>query len=93
MTRGERDIILRENIFLEIHDERNRQDSLWGEQNHDPYYWLTILVEEVGEVAKALCEKKPDEYRYELVHTAAVAVSMIECYERQLHMEKINGKA
>jgi NTP pyrophosphatase (non-canonical NTP hydrolase) len=64
-------------------DERGRQDAKWGEQNHDPAYWLAILGEEFGEVCKAVCEGKQDEYREELVHVAAVAVSMIECDIRQ----------
>jgi len=32
--------------------ERNRQDRLWGDQDHDPFTYLAILIEEVGEFAK-----------------------------------------
>ena len=39
-----------------ILDERARQEEKWGEQNHNDYYWLGVLFEEAGEVAKALIE-------------------------------------
>jgi acyl carrier protein len=32
--------------------ERRKQDEKWGEQNHDPFTWLAILTEEVGEASK-----------------------------------------
>ena len=63
--------------------ERIRQDEKWGEQNHDAPFWLSILGEEFGEVCRAVCEGKTDEYVTELVHVAAVAVQMIECELRR----------
>lgn len=42
--------------ILKTLNERRRQDAKWGEQNHNDYYWLGILTEEVGEAAKALIE-------------------------------------
>jgi len=41
-----------ENILKEIQNERKRQNEEWGEQNHTPIEWVSILTEEVGEVAK-----------------------------------------
>ena len=41
---------------LRVIHERRAQDAKWGEQNHNDYYWLGILAEESGEVAKALIE-------------------------------------
>ncbi len=74
-------------IFNEIHQERKAQDEKWGEQNHSPENWLSILMEEVGEVARAMIEKKfnikeKGNYREELVQCAAVLVSMVECFDR-----------
>lgn len=74
-------------VLEEIAKERNRQDEKWGEQNHSPADYLTILGEEVGEANKAALEAKfagkPwDDYRKELVQVAAVAVAMIECFDR-----------
>ena len=64
--------------------ERARQDEKWGEQNHDPFIWCSILGEEKGEVDKASLEyifgdKPGQRILEELVHTAAVAKAMWEC--------------
>jgi len=51
--------------------------------------YYTILGEEFGEVGKAICESKlqkivhPREVRKELVQLAAVAVAMVEAFDRQ----------
>ncbi len=43
-------------IIADITAERARQDAKFGEQNHPPQDWLAILMEEVGEFAKAHME-------------------------------------
>lgn len=76
-------------IWQDICAERHRQRILW-EHDHD-FGWgdcssemvpstvkVAVLLEEVGEVARAVLESKPDELRCELVQVAAVAVAMIE---------------
>ncbi len=82
---------MRENIFKEISEERERQDLKFGPQNHRPAEWCMILGEEVGEVQKAALEsyfryegKNNDysDYRKELIQVAAVAIAMIESYDR-----------
>ena len=35
-------------------DERDRQDTKWGEQNHDLGIWGLVLGEEVGEWCEAI---------------------------------------
>jgi len=71
-------------ILKEILTERKRQDEKWGEQNHFPTYWMVILMEEVGEAARDLCGKFQNypNYRKELIHIAAVAISAAESYDR-----------
>lgn len=74
-------------IFESVCKERERQDRKWGEQNHQPADWCMILGEEIGEVNKAALEAKfdgkpLDEYRTELIQSAAVIFSMIECLDR-----------
>lgn len=82
-------------IVQDILDERTRQNIKWGEQNHDPYRWIGILTEEVGEVAQAVngAIEGPAEtvaerwgrwqaYREELIQVAAVAIAMVECWDR-----------
>lgn len=81
-----------ESVIKEIMRERVSQDAKWGEQNLDPFTWLAILGEEVGEANKAALEAwqtshkfdvdKLKEYRAELLQVAAVAVAMIQCLDR-----------
>lgn len=74
-------------VLSQVAAERARQDSNWGEQNHDGPLYLAILEEEVGEVAKAILDhryknKMAIHIRDELVQVAAVAVAMIEAFDR-----------
>ena len=74
--------------------ERRRQNEGWGEQNHDPQTWLSVLVEEVGEMAKEANDLHfwaangggRDDIRARLyteaVQTAAVALAIVECLLR-----------
>ena len=72
-----------DSVIVTIITERDRQDAKWGEQNHDDLYWLGILLEEVGETAKALIEFDSAKAREELIHTVAVGVGWLECIERR----------
>lgn len=74
-------------ILKEVAQEREKQDSKWGEQNHAPCLWNGILLEEVGEVSKEVNDhtfegKGINEMREELIQVAAVAVAWIECLDR-----------
>lgn len=82
-----------EPILKEIEREVHNQLAKWGVQNHDDLYWLGILVEEVGEAAKAAIEFKRAQLRKELIHVAAVTVSWIDCYDRRARLKKmLEGK-
>ena len=75
--------------------ERARQDAKWGEQNHEPVYWLGILGEEYGELCEAINETVFDNgpearakggyanMRAEAVQLAAVAVAFVEMLDRR----------
>lgn len=77
-----------------VMSERTKQDGKWGEQNHQPQFWMGILMEEVGELAQAVNEtvfnNGPEErakggyanMRAEAVQVAAVAVAFIEMLDR-----------
>lgn len=69
-------------VLTEVAVERIRQTKLWGEQNHSAWGWAPILGEEVGEVSKAMNENDSPNYREELIQVAAVAVAMVESYDR-----------
>jgi len=78
-------------VLDEIREERWSQDAKWGEQNHDPFKWLSILMEEVGEAAQAAVQAEMEpgkltwvDYRMEMIQVAAVAVSMVECFDRNV---------
>ncbi len=76
----------------EVRAERFAQERRWGEQNHSPMEWLSILVEEVGEACQAANkahwndaswnDASWNDYRTELVQVAAVACAAIECLDR-----------
>lgn len=79
------------NVLQEIQTERERQDAKWGEQNHSPMVWLSILGEEFGEVNRGAQEAyfhnykscgDWSSYREELIQVAAVAVAMVESLDR-----------
>lgn len=80
-------------VMDEIQVERLRQDKKFGEQNHDPFKYLAILGEEVGEANKAAIDAYDwkrgtwagdlKDYREELIQVAAVAMAMVECLDRK----------
>jgi len=65
-----------------ILEERLRQDKKWGEQDHGDLYWLAILTEEQGELAREIIENGPN-IKKELVQVAAVAVAWLEALQRR----------
>lgn len=80
-------------ILVEIVAERARQDAKYGEQNHDPFTWLSIVGVELGMVNQGArwLRKWPSGqavprggfYRRQLIRIAAVSIAMIECMDRQ----------
>ncbi len=77
-------------VFNNVAEERIKQDTKWGVQNHSPEAWMLILMEEVGEASKELLEYNftfqsgisLTSYRKEMVQVAAVAIAAIECFDR-----------
>ncbi len=70
-----------EDIFEAIQAERDRQDVKWGANRYlAKEVWLTILMEEVGEAAKAALEADTEGYAKELIQVAAVAVAAVESH-------------
>ena len=69
-------------ILTDILIEREKQDEKWGIQNYGSDHWLTILTEEVGEVARAILKDADLEIQEELVHVITVGIAWLECIER-----------
>lgn len=76
---------LQMHVSAMVQAERRRQNAKWGVQRHDMLRWLSILVEEVGEVAEATQKGMPSEKQTdaadlmtELIQVAAVAQAAVE---------------
>jgi len=77
-------------VWADILGERKRQDDKFGEQAHDAFKWLAILMEEVGELSQEALTAHFGEVgnghgdlREELVQVAAVAVAWLEHIDRE----------
>lgn len=86
-TEGEK---VREKAMVDVLHERFRQDQKWGEQNHDPFLYGTVLLEEMGEFAQASLQTRfggekggAENMRKEAVQVAAVALAIVECLDRK----------
>ena len=55
-----------------IQIERDAQDEKWGEQRHSDEKWIVIILEELGEAAKAVIEKNEADILEETVQVAAL---------------------
>ena len=78
-----------QDVLKEVLNERRMQEQKWGQQNHDGPFYLTILMEEVGECAEAILESRADPkswedrtIRNEAIQIAAVAIAMVEAFDR-----------
>lgn len=77
-------------VLLDVLAEKRSQLRKWGYGGNNPADWLSILVEEVGEAAKAnLHDKfggdKMGTLRGELIQVAATAISWLETIDSPEH--------
>ena len=73
---------MRDDLFIRVAEERRRQVVKWGERrNNDPFEWVSVLTEEVGEVAQAVNDGELESAFHELVQVAAVALAFLEDLE------------
>ena len=79
-------------VIRKVLRERDRQDEKWGTierfDGRDSRQWLTILMEEVGEVAEAMLHEDDSRIEQELVQVAAVAAAMLESFSRKPATER-----
>ena len=68
-------------VAAEVREEVHRQHAKWGSDRAElpPVVWVTVLTEEVGEVAKDALEQPNDTtaMEQELIQVAAVAQEAI----------------
>ena len=80
----------RTDILDSIENERSRQDVKWGGEFEDRHhsYWLTILTEEIGEIAQAILTGYNENLQEELIQSAAVIVSWLEFFDDAVEGDK-----
>ncbi len=81
-------------IFNDIIRERDRQDEKWGaDRDLSNFVWLTILMEEVGEISEAILKEISwKDARKELIQIAAVTIAWLEALEREYDKTKVIEK-
>ena len=76
-------------VLENVLKERERQDSLYGDQvQHSDEYWNVIATEENGEVARAIWEQDDIQMYNEIVQACAVYFAWAEA----IHRRSANGK-
>ena len=76
-------------VLENVLKERERQDSLYGDQvQHSDEYWNVIATEENGEVARAIWEQDDIQMYNEIVQACAVYFAWAEA----IHRRGANGK-
>lgn len=78
-----------------VANERCRQDNKWGGiENFDdrpPEKWMTILMEEVGELAEGVLCRDQENVLEEAAQVAAVATAIVESMQRRAITERPNS--
>lgn len=61
-------------------EERKRQDKKWGElpRKLSDVFWLTVMVEEVGEIAQAILKQDWGNLEKEIIQVIAVGFAWLE---------------
>ena len=76
---------IREKIFQQISDERDRQNEKWGGKDHDLQHskniWTRLIVRQLGDADRALERGDTDDWGNQMVQVAALAVTALECLE------------
>lgn len=76
------------NVLIGVQLARYQADQKWGRATGSEGPWLenpglglTILMEEVGEIARAILERDTESVERELYDVAQVAVAWLESFE------------
>jgi NTP pyrophosphatase (non-canonical NTP hydrolase) len=69
-----------DDIVQDVYLECRRQDEKWGctFPGRPDSYWLTILTEEVGELAEAILDENETHIHEEAIQVAAVIFKFLE---------------
>ena len=81
--------VARADVLENVLAERERQDSIWGDQrDNTDDTWALIALEEFGEVAKDINDNKLGSAYTEIIQVAAVMVAWAESLRRRGVMTK-----
>jgi len=81
--------VARAEVLENVLAERERQDSIWGDQrDNTDDTWALIALEEFGEVAKDINDNKLGLAYTEIIQVAAVMVAWAESLRRRGVMNK-----
>ena len=76
--------ITRAVVLEDVLRERERQDTLWGDQSHhSDEWWNVIATEENGEVARAIYYKDSTHMYLEIIQACAVYFAWAEAVKRR----------
>lgn len=75
-------------VFQLVAEERAEQRAEWGNGDQPHFFWLGLLMEELGELAEAITtramgEEPKSDIRAEAVQVAALAVALLEQFDRE----------
>ena len=73
----------RASVLEAILAERERQDQLWGEQNHDDPWWNKLTVEKNGHIAEEIFGNNDTKLFIELIQTCATYFAWAESVRRR----------
>ena len=74
---------IRASVLEAILGERERQDTLWGQQNHDDSWWNILTTEKNGDIAEEIFSQTDTKLFIELVELAATYFSWAESVRRR----------
>ena len=79
-------------IIQKIINERARQDFLWGNSEVQSLdRWIVLLLEEIGEVARAHIENDSDNLEEELIQVASLSIKILEkIYNNEIKESEVN---
>ncbi len=85
----------RDTIYAEINIEREKQNRMWGGEEHDdcntPNDWIALVSKHIGRAVHWPWNVRT--FRYQMVIVAAVSVAAIEWASRDGEQHEKNARA